>query len=365
MYQLLFVIHGMGAGAQPANAPPWWNGLVDGVRRSASQYGHGGDLVLKSPKAGQTLVVPLTYHDLFDDIRARWSQQSPSEAGWLPLVESLLHADPQTMARIPSWVNTAGAFFWTHVLDVLLYRYVNEFRAPIRDRVATGIAEAWHRADLDNGAPTSVHLLAHSLGTSVLHDSIGVLAQDPGFSPGTHLISTMITCANVSSILATNFPAYDSVDRPVDAAPPPDGMTAAHFSFRHELDPIAAVKVFRGDQHGWPAEGYRDTVTIDVKDWNVHGYTHYVDNPLVHLRLFERLWPREDWPARRDPAMKAYQNSPGTACPVAIAKARLAFKEILSHPWPETPAGLLEVAARTVRVLQEAGAGCQAEKAAP
>ena len=365
MYQLLYVIHGMGAGAQPANASSWWTGLLGGLRKSAKTYAHDGDLVLKAPKAGQILVVPLTYHDFFDDIRARWTQQTPNDLGWLPLAEALVQADPQTLAQLPGWVNTAGKFFWSHVLDVLLYRYVNEFRAPIRDRVATGIADAWHKADLDNGAPTPVHFVAHSLGTSVLHDSICFLAQDPGFSPGTHLISTLITCANVSSILATNFPAYDSADRPVDASPPPEGMTAAHFSFRHELDPIAAVKAFRGDLHGWPASGYRDAVTIDVKDWNVHGSTHYLDNPVAHLRLFERLWPNEDWAARRDPAIDAYKDAPGTACPVAIAKARIAYKAILSQPWPDTPAGLLEVASRTVRVLQDASAACSAEKGTP
>jgi len=72
-------------------------------------------------------------------------------------------------------------------------------------------------------------------------------------------------------------------------------MVATHRSFRHELDPIAAVKTFRGDLHGWPASGYADEVSTDVKDWNIHGYSHYLDNLIVHLRLFERLWPREAW----------------------------------------------------------------------
>jgi len=49
------------------------------------------------------------------------------------------------------------------VLDVLLYRYVSELTVPIREEVATQIADAWHRADLDNGANTAVHFLAHSL----------------------------------------------------------------------------------------------------------------------------------------------------------------------------------------------------------
>ncbi len=361
MYQLLFLIHGMGAGARPANDPKWWTGVLSGIRQSAKTYKHDADLVVSSPKAGQVLVVPLTYHQFFDAIRDKWRQEAGGEVGWLPLLQALAFSDPQVVARLPGWVGTAGAFFWTHVVDVLLYRYVAELTVPIRDEVATQIAEAWHRADLDNGANTSVHFVAHSLGTSVLHDAIATLAADPAFSPGTRQITSIVTCANVSGILETNFPAYDSVDRPVDADPPPDGMTAAYFSFRHELDPIAAVKTFRGDLHGWPASGYRDEVAIDVKDWNVHGYSHYMDNPIAHLRLFERIWPTEPWKARRDPAIVAYKASPATPCPAAIAEARQRLKAILSQPLPTTPAGFIDVVAKTVRALQDAKAACAEE----
>src|SRR5262245_46249093 len=73
MYQLLFLIHGMGAGARPANDPKWWTSVLAGIRKSAKTYSHDGDLVLSSPAAGQVLVVPLTYHGFFDDIRAQWA----------------------------------------------------------------------------------------------------------------------------------------------------------------------------------------------------------------------------------------------------------------------------------------------------
>jgi len=361
MYQLLFLIHGMGAGSRAAGDPPWFADVVADLRASAQAYGHEKDLVLSSPKAGQVLVVPLTYHQLFDHLRAQWSEQSPNSAGWLPLLRALAFTDPQVLVKLPGWVATAGEFFWTHVLDVLLYRYVSELTVPIRDEVATQIADAWHKADLDNGANTAVHLVAHSLGTCVLHDSIATLGADPAFSPATHLIQSVVTCANVSSVLQTNFPAYTSIDRPVDAPPPPDGMVAAHFSFRHELDPIAAVRTFRGDLHGWPASGYRDEAATDVKDWNVHGYLHYLDNPIVHLRLFERLWPREAWAERRDGAIQTYKDSPGTPCPSAIAKVRKELRAVLSQPLPDTTTAFLDVVSRTVQVLERARQACSVE----
>jgi hypothetical protein len=362
MYQLLFIIHGMGTGARPTHDPHWWTEIVDDLRRAAKTYRHDADLVLSAPKAGQVLVVPLTYHQVFDEIRSRWAARAPSESGWLPLLRQLAFTDPAASTKLPGWVTRAGSFFWTHVLDVLLYRYVADFTIPIRELVATQIADAWHRADLDNGTNTSVHFLAHSLGTAVLHDSISFLGNDPGFGPTTHLISTVISCANVSAVLENGFPAYDSLDRPINAPPPPDGLTAAHFSFRHELDPIVeVVKTFRGDLHGWPADSYRDEVAIDVKDWNVHGYTQYLDNPITHLRLFERLWPNESWESRRDAAIAAYKDAPGNPCPAALATARQDLEAVFAQPCPQTTDGFVDVVVETLRVFDKARTACRQE----
>jgi hypothetical protein len=364
MYQLLFLIHGMGAGPRPANDPNWWTGLLADLRTSAKPYAHATDLVSSNPKAGQVLVVPLTYHEFFDDIRAKWTKDAGSEAAFVPLLRALLDNAGANDAslRVPSWAQSAGDFFWTHVLDVILYRYIADFTIPIRESVALQIAKAWHQADIDNDERTVVHFMAHSLGAGVLHDSIGVLASDPGFGTGTRRIRTMHTSANVSALLANGFPPYTSNDRPTSAPPAPGGLTEAYYSFRHELDPIAAVHPFRGDQNGWPASGYRDSIPIDVKDWNVHGFTHYLDNPSVHFRLFERLWAGEDWASRREPAIQRYRASPGTPCPSAIAQVRTDLRAILAAPWPPAnEIGLLELAARTMGALAAARSACAIE----
>src|SRR6476620_1736193 len=103
MFKVLFLIHGMGAGARPSDDPHWHTEVVAGLRRNARPFGHDKDLVLASP----------------------------NEVGWLPLLQGLAISDPQALAKLPGWVATAGKFFWTHVLDVLLYRYVADFTVPI------------------------------------------------------------------------------------------------------------------------------------------------------------------------------------------------------------------------------------------
>src|SRR5438067_2330920 len=47
-------------------APAWFIDVVAGLRASAKAFRHDKDLVLASPKAGQVLIVPLTYHQFFD-----------------------------------------------------------------------------------------------------------------------------------------------------------------------------------------------------------------------------------------------------------------------------------------------------------
>ena len=362
MYQILLLIHGMGAGARPADDPKWYTGLVANLKKFAGRYGHENDFVLKSPTAGKILVVPLTYHQLFDDIRDKWATQAGDSTGWLPLLQQLAFSDPTMLARLPGWVTTAKEFFWTHVLDVLLYRYVAEFTIPIREEVALQMATAWHKADLDNGASTPVHVLSHSLGTAVAHDSICLMATDPGFGPGSHVIETVMTLANVSRVLQTTFPAYSSVDRTANCPPPPGGMTAAALSYRHELDPIPTVNKFDPTGAGWPAAEFTGTVIKDVKDWNVHGLDHYLAHPAAHMRLFERLWPTESWKARMPAAMAAYTAEPATPCPSAIAKVRQDLAAIMGQQHPDTVEEFFDVAVKAVGALRDAAVACDLER---
>ena len=359
MYQLLFLVHGVGCGERPASDPNWWTDVLASLKASAKPYTHNADFVTSAPKAGQVLVVPLTYHDIFDGVRKDWRAQSQSETGWMPILKQLV---PALSAELPSLAAAAGDFFWTHVLDVLLYRFVADYTTPIRDKVALDVATAWHKADLDNGARTPVHFVAHSLGTVVMHDALAKLAAEPGFGAGTHRIESILTLANVSSVLENGNPAYKSVDRPLFAAPPPRGITAAYISIRHELDPIAAVKTFRGDENGWPPTGYQDDVLVDLKKWDPHGYTHYLDNPDAHLRLFQRLWPAEAWNDRWDDAVVRYRNAPGVACPSALAQLRADMRAILQQPRPDSATGLLDAVAKAIGAIETARTACAAEQ---
>lgn len=365
MHQLLFLIHGMGAGARTADDPAeWWTDVVARLRALAKAHGHAGDLVLANPGPGQTLVVPLTYHDVFDDVRAGWSVDANDRAAWLPLLREVLPGALDT-SKLPEWAEAAGDFFWTHVLDVLLYRYVPDVTRPVRDQVALQVTEAWSKADLVNGARTRVHFVAHSLGTAVLHDALCTLFADPDAGAATRRIRTMLTLANVSAVLENGHDPYRSADRPLGAVPGPPapaGVTEAYISARHELDPITFVRTFRGDLNAWPPDGYHDEVLTDVTDWNVHGYLHYLDNPETHLRLFERLWKSAKWNSGWDSAMRAYRASPGRACPRALARLREDLREVIRRRGSASATDFIECVVETLAAIRRARAACAQEE---
>jgi hypothetical protein len=361
MYQLLFVIHGMGAGERPANDPNWWTDLVSSIQGYAKPFGHDKDFVTSNASDGDVLIVPLTYHGWFDDLRKSWRAQTPNESGWIPILQQMLKT-AGVSPNVPGWAGAAGDFFWTHVLDVLLYRFVPVgFTTPIRDDIALQIETAWHKADLDNGVRTPVHFLAHSLGTAVLHDAISRMSSYPEFGPGTHSINSFVTLANVSSVLQNGNPTYESADRTVHCAPPPAGMTQAYLTFRHELDPIAAVDAFDALAHGWPSRDYRAQVVVEMKDWNVHDYLHYLDNPTVHFPLLDRLWPDDDLLLKLTSAMAAYQASPGTPCPHALAQLRADLRGISIPPAGAPLSDFFETVADAFQAFGSAETACKLE----
>jgi hypothetical protein len=186
-------------------------------------------------------------------------------------------------------------FFTTHWLDVILY-YLTLLCEPIRLKVAEAVAESVAKA---GGA--NVHILAHSLGTAVVHDTLAKsygpdnLVATSGkvlnLSPVEHRLGGVHMVANVSRALQTFIKVGSSIVRPG-----PLGCTSAFVEYRHKLDPITRIRPFDPtDNDGWvPHDVFRAAYSLiepsSVTAANVHGLDHYLITPMVHLPMFRLLF---------------------------------------------------------------------------
>jgi hypothetical protein len=171
---------------------------------------------------------------------------------------------------------------------VLLYRFFSIVAAEVRLRLRLSIAEKLTEAK-EGGQLDEASVLAHSLGTSVTHDSLALLGAHPietddgpneSWMVANHRFSNVFMCANVSRVLETEPKVYQSVLHPTTGGQG-ESYVEAYYNFRHRLDPFPMVKPF--GPVGW-GENYLAVENCEkVLDFNVHGLSHYLSDPRVHV----------------------------------------------------------------------------------
>jgi hypothetical protein len=287
MPAVLFVVHGMGVHSDSSWADP----VVAQLDRVASRYDHFAD---GPPFSRQATVVPITYDRHFAGWLDRWSGSADE-------LERTIVEEGIGVPDITGWLRGAGEEarngFWTHVVDVLLYRFFgSQVATPLRLDVIRQIA-----AKVDElktgGQVVETFILAHSMGTAVVHDSLALFAEKPelganSFFMGGTPVRALFTVANVSRVLERpsppSFQAYQSVVRPAATEPVQDrrGWIGRFYNFGHELDPFLWVRPFR--PVGW-ADYWQVTELRHVLTYNVHGYVEYLDHPAVHIPIINNV----------------------------------------------------------------------------
>ena len=125
-------------------------------------------------------------------------------------------------------------FFYTHWLDVLFYGTMLGRKVCVA--AAAVVADAITQYDAAN-----VHIIAHSLGTAVIHDTLHALYHED-LNVVTHEIRSLWMFANVSRLVNTVNRYSDplgSVVRPGNG-----GCVSTFFNVRHKLDPFTWLAQF-------------------------------------------------------------------------------------------------------------------------
>ncbi|HEY3075856.1 MAG TPA: hypothetical protein VGJ74_11850 [Burkholderiales bacterium] len=288
--QVVFVVHGMG------DFKDGWGAVYSKLLKELyERY----EIAQFLPFEQQFEVKPLLYNDRFDKMRADWKAAADAVLGKLkPLGER----GAQALATATQWAQSAGKndFLRTHVLDVLFYRFIPQLAEAVRTSIRRQILEGMKGAE-------TWSMIAHSLGTSVAHDSL-VWMFDPAsgesLPPEKFRLQALAMLANVSRVLESSengasWDVYRSVVQPNVKLT--KGVCNRFLNVRHTWDPVPLPKQFK-PQPNWPdaatrevKESFQDIQIDDIEALGdpaiVHDLGHYLRNPAVHIPLFRSLIP--------------------------------------------------------------------------
>lgn len=297
---VVFVIHGMG---DFETKEKWHASYKDVLPELYGRYAFSKLL----PFEEMFELKPLFYNDKFDKLREKWADAAGKV---LALMKGGKHGG-KALEQVTEWAGSANKddFLRTHALDVVLYRFFPNVaaavRASVHQQMTSGIkgAKRWSA-------------IAHSLGTSVLHDTL-VWMFDPGapegrLPPEGFRMEALAMIANVSRVLESSgyidehgnaldwrWDVYRSVVQPNVKVT--KGVCESFLNAWNTWDPIPLPKQFK-PAPGWPdaatraSEGaFRDVEIGEIEDLgklaDVHDLLHYLRNPSVHIALFRSLIP--------------------------------------------------------------------------
>jgi hypothetical protein len=284
----IFLVHGMGV----YDGDTWAGEVKQVLVKAYNQYPRLAAIDFDA----QFEIVMIHYDPIFQEIVSKWQADSKALT---PLAESV---GAPLVASLVGWLQGAakkdGNFIWTHAADVLLYRLSATVRERVKVHVAKQIVDGVSQ-QYDEHQRSLWSVVAHSLGSAVVHDSLDMLATGvvPGvpvnaFDPTIEQAQVVAMVANTSRLLETVPDAYLSAVQPGKAGQ--RGRDCLRFlNLRHFLDPFTIPQMFHPQE--WPdaatvASGrYRYVEIAHVHQANVHDICHYLANPAAHIPLFQAL----------------------------------------------------------------------------
>jgi hypothetical protein len=282
---VLFLVHGMGD-----TVPGWSDPVQQCIRDTYQQYKIAR---LKKFEHNFTLC-ELNYNHVFKSHIEKWEENAKA-------VTSLLEASGidnkllETLMRFSS-KTARKEFASTHVLDVILYRYMKGLKSQVIAHLSEQIVGKLN----ETSSVPAYSVICHSLGTAVMHDVMQANLTTPHFPLSTaHGVPDLyMTLANVSRILQdSDSNVYTSAVRPRLADNARLFGCNQFINVAHTLDPFTRVKTFKP---GWTKgaanaldnlryDSYQSVKISGLTGFNPHDLEHYLQNPATHVPLFRSL----------------------------------------------------------------------------
>ena len=326
--RVLFIVHGMGV-----HGHNWAEPVVAKLEETASRYQY---FKRKQKRlADEVEIVPIGYDGEFTQHLETWNQETDALRTFAEANQAL-----GDVVDLLDWLDdvddTERNFFWSHVVDVALYRYFKTVMRPVRLRVMKGLVD--HLIPrMKGGAIVQASIMAHSLGTSVTHDALADLSSAPitdkqgrqsdAFMAGNFAFENIFMVANVGRVLETS-PTCDASTVHPKSVRPSDAYCAHYYNFRHRLDPFPAVRAF--EPQDWGNQFHSIAGLDHIRQPNVHGWEHYLDHPRVHVDLLNAIMHGVIDDDEREAAIEEYPRVDETnPCAVATDGAADALEHLV------------------------------------
>lgn len=338
---ILVFIHGMGVYVTK-NGKPDNTWAKDAVKALKEQYEKYPSLV--TPFDDLFEPVYINYDVIFNDILTRWAEEAQTITG-----QGIEAAEVAT--RMVRWLDdvdkTDKNFAWTHVGDVILYRFFNLVRQRVKVTVAKQIHDALEPGA--EGAVTRWSIIAHSLGTIVTHDVVHAMNSATPNEAGIPILeaiapraNVIAMIANVSKTLENNAPVYESV------VVPPTSCDV-YLSANNKYDPFVSESLlvpesFKPYGHAiWDAaknnKKFIDIEPENIHELNVHSIRNYLVNPHVHIPLLRALCGPGSIPdSLANAAVNKFKDIPSPDKQEAL---NILMKEVENSSWYDAIARLL------------------------
>lgn len=353
MPKLLYLVHGMGV-----HGKGWHSDVIDRLTTLPATFGYQWFADHEGLGASVRLV-PVSYDEAFADLLGQWDRSSEALSDF---TQKHGIAVPDLLGWLHDVNEEEGKFFWSHLVDVLLYRFVPTVTARVRTAVKEQIATAMLEASGDDNEIVQTSVLAHSLGTSVAHDALALLATQPTEQGNrrlmieNHHFEHLFMLSNVSRVLETSPEVYESAVRPPGAG----GASYLnwYYNFQHRFDPFPAVKPFA--PVGW---GRRYRAVLDGEeriDFHAHDFLDYLDDPQVHIPIYRALFGNDAvTSAEAEQALTSYAMRPLPPCAGELDSLRMRVEQIIALASVSgTPTSLIIAGAQFLAAAREAADAC-------
>ncbi len=277
------------------------------------------DILKRIPFDDRFETVGINYDTVFNNLIKRWAEQSAALRATGVPIEGVVG---DVFQWLESGAKQEDNFAWTHIADVVLYRFFDLVRQRVKTQVAKQITAVLKPNN--KGSVTGWSVISHSLGCAITHDVLHAMDSTTPNEAGISILDSMVPSAsvvamiaNVSKVLESDMQVYDS-----QVVPPtplkPNTACFNYLSASHKLDPFLLPEKFDPKDEAEWKEAKKQKTFIDVRidnihEINVHSFKNYLVNPTVHIPLFERMAGNGTIKtAEKDAALAGFKKVPDT-----------------------------------------------------